>query len=75
MKKSDYYNEIKEIETVIFSIMVDSGKLKKKIRQNTIYLNDDELNRRCDINMKDVDTKFSKEEDLIELHLHMNHDF
>ena len=56
---------------VLLLIMIsDSGKLKKKIRQNTIYLNDDEdlttdlvYNGgffRCDINMKDIDTKFSK---------------
>ena len=90
-EKSDYYHEIKEIETrsyedklrfrTFINYEPDSGKLKKKIRQNTIYLNDDEdlttdlvYNGgffRCDINMKDIDTKFSKEEtNLIELHLH-----
>lgn len=90
-KKSDYYHEIKEVETrsyedklrfrTFINFQTDSGKIKKKVRPQTIFSNDDEdiisdlvYNGgffRCDIDMNDVDTKFSKEEtNLIQLHLH-----
>ena len=88
--KSKYYYEIKEIETrsyenklrfrAFINFQPDVGRIKKKIRTQTIFTDGDDIISdlvynggffRCDINMNDTDTKFFKEEiNLIELHLH-----